>query len=486
MKYILLLFLITFSFKLNAQNPGKWDLKTCIQYAIEHNISVQQADVQSRLAKLQADLAKSNQLPTINGSTGMGLRLGRSIDPTTNGFTNTQFLYNNFGLNGGVQIFNASKLTNAAASSNYSWQASEADKLNTSNDVSLSIATYYLQVLSAIEQTEISKIQINQTKEQLAATKKRVEVGLLPELNMLELETQLANDSSNYITANANIEQNKMALKALLNLDANEPFDIQVQTVDNIKLQSFSDLQPDYVFNLAAQNLPSVKAADLRVKAAAKNELVAKASFYPSLSFGYNLSSNFSNVFNYISGYNFSGFSTPNASSPFVTVSNTKYYIQSPIYAPQTTKRNWGNIWNGWGDQVNNNFGQSFGLQMSIPIFNGNQAKINYQQAKLNYRSANLQKDNTNLKLKQDIYTAYNNAVVAFNKLIANQKALASAEKTFLFATKRYDLGLLGTIELLNNQNNFLKAKVNYKSAQYEYVFRIKLLEFYKGESLAL
>ena len=160
--------------------------------------------------------------------------------------------------------------------------------------------------------------------------------------------------------------------------------------------------------------------------------------------------------------------------------------MQSIIYTPTTTKRNWGNIWNGWGDQVNNNFGQSFGLQMSIPIFNGNQSKINYQQAKLNYRNANLQKENTNLKLKQDIFTAYNNAVIAFNKLVANQKALTSAEKTFAFAIKRYDLGLLGTIELLNNQNNFLKAKVNYKAAQYEYVFRIKLLEFYKGVSLSL
>jgi len=486
MKYILFLLLITFSISLNAQNPAKWDLKTCIEYAIEHNISVQQADIQSRIAKLQAELAKSNQLPTINGSTGMGLRLGRSIDPTTNGFTNTQFLYNNFGLNGGIQIFNAGRLTNAAASSNFSWQASEADKLNAVNDVSLSVATFYLQVLSAIEQTEITKIQISQTKEQLLATKKRVEVGLLPELNLLELETQLANDSSTYISANANIEQSKMQLKALLNLDASQPFDIQVQSVDGIKLQSFADLQPDYVYNVAAQNLPSVKAADLRVKAASKNELVAKSGFYPSLSFGYNLSSNFSNVFNYISGYNLTGFSTPNAATPFVTVSNAKYYIQSPVYSPTTTKRNWGNIWNGWGDQVNNNFGQSFGLQMSIPIFNGNQSKINYQQAKLNYRNANLQKENTNLKLKQDIFTAYNNAVVAFNKLAANQKALASAEKTFTFATKRYDLGLLGTIELLNNQNNFLKAKVNYKSAQYEYVFRIKLLEFYKGESLSL
>jgi outer membrane protein len=151
-----------------------------------------------------------------------------------------------------------------------------------------------------------------------------------------------------------------------------------------------------------------------------------------------------------------------------------------------TTKRNWGNIWNGWGDQVNNNFGQSFGLQLSVPIFNGNQAKYAYQQAKLNYRSASLQQENTNLKLKQDIYTAYTNAVVAFNKLTANQKAMNAAEKAYQFATKRYDLGLLGTIELLTNQNNFLKAKVNFKAAQYEYVFRIKLLEFYKGEALSL
>ena len=294
MKYILYLFFITISLSASAQTPQQWDLKTCVEYAIQHNISVQQADIQARLAKLQSELAKSNQLPTLNGSTGMGLRLGRSIDPTTNGFTNTQFLYNNFGMNGGVQIFNAGKLKNNAEAASLSWQASEADKQNTSNDISLSVATYYLQVLSAIEQAEIAKIQIGQTTQQLAATKKRVEVGLLPELNLLELETQLANDSSTFISANANVEQSKMSMKALLNLDASQPFDIQVQAVDQIKLQSFADLQPDYIYTVAAQNLPSVKAANLRVKAAEKNKLVAKANFYPTLSFGYNLSSNFS------------------------------------------------------------------------------------------------------------------------------------------------------------------------------------------------
>jgi outer membrane protein len=445
MKYLFSLLLFCGALSLKAQEPAQWDLKSCVQYAIQHNISVQQADVSARLAKLQAQLANSNRLPTINGSTGMGMRFGRSIDPTTNGFSNTQFLYNNFGLNGGVQVFNAGRLKNNAEASSLSWYASEADKLTIANDISMNVATFYLQILSAIEQVEIAKIQIQQTKEQLIATAKRVEVGLLPELNLLELETQLANDSSSYITAISSVQQTKLNMMALLNLDASNPFEIIAQPVDQIKLQAFADLQPDYVFNLAAQNMPNVKAATLRVKAAEKNTLVAKAGFYPTLSFGYNLTSNFSNQ-----------------------------------------SKDWGRVWNGWNTQVGNNFGQNVGLQMSIPIFNGNQSKLNYQQSKLNLSSVMLQADNTERKLKQDIYSAYTNAVVAYNKLNAAQKALTSSEKTYQFATKRYELGLLGTIELLNNQNNYLKAKVNFKTAQYEHVFRIKLLEFYKGEALTL
>lgn len=486
MKYILSLFMISLSIGVNAQEPEKWDLKTCVEYAIQHNISVQQADVQARLAKLQADLAKNSQLPSLTGSSGMGLRLGRSIDPTTNGFTNTQFLYNNFGLNGGVQIFNAGKLRNGASASEYNWQASLADMQIAANDISLNVATFYLQILSAIEQTEIAKIQIAQTKEQLTATKKRVDVGLLPEINLLELETQLANDSSNFISAISSVEQSKLSLKALLNLDAAKPFDVQVQPVEQIKLQNFADLQPEYVFNIASQNLPNVKAANFRVKASEKNVKAAKANFYPTLSFGYSLSSNFSNQFKYISGYEFSGYSTPTALSPYVNINNSKYYVQSPVFTSTSGTRNWGNIWNGWGNQVNNNFGQSLGFQLSIPIFNAGQSKIAYQQAKLNFRSASLQEENTQRKLKQDIFSAYTTAVVALNKLNATQKAMVSAEKAYNFASKRYELGLLGTIELLNNQNNYLKAKVNFKAAQYEYVFRIKLLEFYKGENLSL
>ena len=280
MKHLITVILLYSSINLMAQTPTKWDLQSCVQYAIQHNISVQQADIQARIAKLQATLAKSNQLPTISGNTGMGLRLGRSIDPTTNGFSNTQFLYNNFGVNGGMQLFNAGRLKNSAEASSLSWYASETDKQTIANDISLNVATFYLQILSAIEQSEIAKIQIQQTKEQLVATSKRVEVGLLPELNLLELETQLANDSSSYISAMANVQQGKLNLMALLNLDASQNFDIVAQPVDQIKLQSFADLQPDYVFNFASQNLPNVKAAALRVKAAQKKLDDLNAVFY--------------------------------------------------------------------------------------------------------------------------------------------------------------------------------------------------------------
>ncbi len=486
MRTIFSFIFLGFSLALTAQTPTQWDLRTCVEYAIKHNISVQQADIQARLAKLQADQAKYNQLPTVSGASGVGMRLGRSIDPVTNAFTTTQFLYNNFGLNGGIQLYNNNRLNNTAAASNYNWLASIADLQTASNDISLNVATFYLQVLSSIEQSEIAKIQIVQTTEQLAATKKRVEVGLLPEINLLELETQLANDSSNYITAISNVEQSKLSLKALLNLDAAEVFEIVAQPVDKIKLQGFADLQPDYVFGVAEQNLPNIKAANLRLKAAEKNRLVAKAGFYPTLSFGYSLSTNFSNSFKYISGVEPAGYSSISPNSPFVTVGSAKYFVQSPLYNTITTNRDFSSVWNGWGRQLDNNFGQNFGLQLSIPIFNANQSKTAYQQSKLNYQLASLQQENAQRKLKQDIYAAYTNAVVASNKLNATQKAVTSAEKAYSFATKRYELGLLGTIELLNNQNNFLKAKVNYKAAQYEYVFRIKLLEFYKGEALSL
>jgi outer membrane protein len=138
------------------------------------------------------------------------------------------------------------------------------------------------------------------------------------------------------------------------------------------------------------------------------------------------------------------------------------------------------------GTQFSNNFGQSIGINISVPIFNGWSAKANLARAKLNVRTLELQKDLDNKTIKQDIYQAYNSAVVAMEKFTSSQKSVDAAQRSYDFATKRFNIGMLTTLELTTNQNNLLRAKLDYVLNQFDYVFKMKVLEFYKGQGLKL
>jgi outer membrane protein len=463
-----------------------WDLRHCIEHALEFNISIKQADIQARIAALQAKQAKYNILPSVNGSSATGVRFGRSIDPTTNTFSTSQFLYQNFGLNAGFQLYNYGRLKNSVLVAQFSAQAALADVAKAANDVSFNVATYYLQVVAAKEQVKISEVQIAQTQNQYDITRKRVDAGVLPELNLAEVESQIATDSTNYYIAKGAYEQNLLSLRALLNLDVDVLFGIETPAVDQIPVESFAELQPQAVYEMALQYQPLQKANELRIKAAAKNVEVVKAQMYPTISLGGNLSSNFSNSFKQVSGFTFLGYSPITGAEPIVNYSNVNYYVQNPIFKVTQSARSFSQLWEGWGTQLSNNFGQNVGISLSIPIFNNFSGKINTKIAQLNLKSAQLQKDQGDLTLRQDIYTAYTNAVTALQKFNAGKKSVESAQKAYDFAAKRYEVGLLSSLDLLTNQNNLLKAKVTQLNNQYDYVFKMKLLEFYKGKGLKL
>ena len=370
-----------------------WDLRHCIEHAIEFNISIKQADIQARIAALQAKQAKYNLYPSVNGSSGTGVRFGRSIDPTTNAFSTSQFLYQNFGLNAGYQLYNAGRLKNTEAVAKFNAQAALADVAKATNDISFNVATFYLQVVAAKEQVKISELQIAQTQNQYDITRKRVDAGVLPELNLAEVDAQLATDSSNYYTAKGNYEQNLLNLRALLNLDVDVLFGVETPAVDKIPLESLADLQPEAVYQTALQYQPLQKANDFRIKAATKNLLVVKAQQYPTLSLGGNLSSNFSNSFKKTTGVSFLGYSPITGAEPVVNLSSVNYYIQNPIYKVTQGTRGFSELWEGWGTQISNNFGQNVGLSLSVPIFNGFSAKTNYKVAQLDLKAAQLRKD---------------------------------------------------------------------------------------------
>lgn len=462
----------------NIQAQEKWDLRRCVEYAIAHNVSVKQADVQARLSKLTLNQSKLQRWPSANFQNSNGFQFGRSIDPATNSFTTDQVNFSQFGLSTNVTLFNFNSQKNTILGNEFELRAMETAVASLGNDISLNIAGAYLQALLSREQVSISIVQINQTREQLTNTRKLVDAGSLPELNAAELEAQLARDSSNYIAAFTTYQGNLLSLKAFMNLDPSVPFELDTPPVERIPVEPLADLQPESVYLLAVANMPLQKVNNLRLQALEKFSLAARGNMYPSIGAFGNLNSAYSSAFKTLPkganipivipiGYTGSGSATnPNVFTERLIPSGTQ----------QAT----------FGRQLDYNFRQSIGISVTVPIFNGGQARTAWQRSKLNYQNQQLQIEKDNQTLKQNIYTAYNNALAAFQRYQASIKSVQTAEYSYELSRKRYDAGLLRSIDLITNQSNLFRARLERISNQFDYVFRMKVLEFYKGQGIKL
>ena len=463
----------------NSWAQDSWNLKRAVEYALENNISVKQADIQARIAALNLKQSRLMQVPTANVSGSAGVNAGRSIDPTTNLFTNTQLFSTGFSLSSGVTLFNFFSVRNNIEGNRFDNEAARANVDKIRNDIALNVATAYLQVLVSEEQENIAKLAVQLTLQNFDNTKKRVEAGVLPELNLAELEAQLAVDSSNLITASNTVKQNILQLKAILNVDAGKAFTVETPPLEKIPVLTLDELQPEFVYAEAVKNLPQQKVNELKIKAAEKYVLSARGQMYPTISLFAGLGTNYANnkipsVLQVPTGQ----FDTTGAKAD---VNGTLYDVVSPGFRNVITTST-----TPFGTQLSDNFRQNVGIQVNIPLFNNGVARTNWQKSKLNVTSLQLQKDQDLVNLKQDIYTAYNDASTAIQKYQAGIKGVQTAEKAYNYSQKRYDVGLLPTLDLLTNQNNLNRARVQLAQAQVDYIFRLKLLEFYKGKGITV
>lgn len=458
-----------------AQN--KWDLKRVVEYAMANNISVKQQDIQARLAELTLYQSKYSQLPSANVGTSLGINTGRSIDRTTNLFTTQSIFFTGVSLQTGVDLFNFFSKQNTIAGNRYEAEASRAGVDKIRNDIALNVAAAYLQALLTIEQVHVSEVQVKQTSAQLSNTRKLVDAGSVPELNAAELEAQLARDSSTLITAQASVTQSVLLLKALMNIDPGATFEIETPAVERIPVQPISQLQPEDVYKLALINMPQQKVNSLRILSAQKYVDAAKGAMYPSFSLNATFQTNYSSLKSNpellgstVTGFNPIGLVKPSGDTVIApnVVPSYRFYADP------------------FGNQFGDNFSNGIGMNISIPLFNGMMARTGWKRAKLNVIGYQLQQDQDNLTLKQDIYTAYSDAITALQKANASKKSVETAQKAADFAQKRYDIGLLNTIDLITNQNNLFRARIDVISAQYDYVFKLKVLEFYKGQGIEL
>ena len=470
----LLIIVIFISLTNVSFSQQKWNLQSIVDYAMANNINVKLQDVQARIAAVNLKQSKLSQYPNANFSNNISINSGNNQDPTTFSRITQTFLVAGLQLQSSADIFNFYSKRNIIAANNFEAQAANASTDKIKNDIALAAANAYLQILLSKETENIALVQIQQTQSQLGITRKQVNAGALPELNASQLEAQLAADSVNYINAKGNTTLNIFSLKALMNIDPATPFEIDIPPIDKIPVEPIANLQPDYVFDIALKNLPQQRVNELRLKAAEKNIDAAKGSMYPTLSTFGSLGSNYNNKSRSVTGF------VPKISNiGSVNVAGTNYLVTTPSGTPI-----FDNI--GFTNQLSDNFRQAIGLNLSVPIFNGGSLRSNYERSKLNINTIQLQKEQDNQKLKQDIYQAYTAALIALEKFNAGKKTLAINELNLNYATKRFNVGMLGTFELITTQNNLLRSKLELAQSQFDYVFKMKVLEFYKGMGLKL
>jgi outer membrane protein len=464
-----------FSLPVNAQS---WDLKRCIDYALNNNVSIKQADVQARLAALTLKQNQLSQIPLLSFQGGLSYNSGYTQNPQTFTLSTNVLDYNTYSLQSSSNVFNFNNLRNSIAASKFAWEAANANTDKIRNDVSLNVANAYLNYLLANQQANASQLQLRMSQANLENTSKLVRAGSLPELNAAELESQVAQDSSTYVTALSSAIQAVLNVKAYMSFDAATNFVLDTPAVTKIPIQTLEELQPEIVYSLALLNQPLQKGDALLVKSGEKFVAASRGAMYPTLSLFGQLGSTYTNQTQEFSGNYIT--ITPTQPVGTVVVGGTSYQvIQNPYQYPVLKNQ-------PYFSQLNTAFRQAVGINLSIPILNGGTLKMAYERSKLNLTNYQLQQQLDNLTLKQNIYQAYELAVAALQKFESNQKTLEATQRSYEYAQKRYNVGLLNTIDLLTNQNNYFKAKIDLLSSQFDYVFKMKVLEFYKGMGIKL
>ena len=432
-----------------AKAQDYWDLRRCVDYAVSHNISVKQSDVQARLQVLQAKQSKAERIPSLAFSTNGGYQFGRSVNPSTYEYTNNTLFQQTYNLQSSITLFNWFNVKNTILSNQKSAEAAELDINRTKSDVTLNVAAAYLQLLLSKEQVNIARTQIDLTQKQLDLTRKKVDAGSLPELNAAQLSSQLATDSSTYITNVSQMEQNKLQLFALLNLKADTPFEVGLPDVDKIPLLPIAQLQPGDLYQTALNDQYLQKVDSLKIESAKYGIKAARGAMYPTITSFAGIGSNYA----------------------FTSMGGGTSIYPKPSYFKQIADQN---------------LNQSVGLSLNVPIFNYRQLRTNYEKAKENLHVLELQKEQDNLTLQQNIYTAYNNALTGMQNFSANTKAAEYASYAYSLSQKRYDIGMLTTSDFLVVQNNMYQAKIKQAASRFEYIFRLKVLEFYKNNAISL
>jgi outer membrane protein len=463
-------FLLPFASKISAQEV--WPLDKCIDMATKNNLRLKGAGINSQTSEVAVRQAENQRYPSLSMGTGAFLNLGRSIDPTSNQFVQTEFLNNNLSLNTGVLLYNGGRVQNNIRQSGLNAKNAVLNEEQIKRDIILEISTNYLNALLTKENIALNRNRIIQTRQQLDFTNGLIKFGTRPETEVFALEAQLATDEQALVQAQNAYELALLRLKQAMNVDINLPIDVEIKiNMDDLTDPLTIDLKD--LYNRGQANQISLRAREINVESANLGISIAKAGYYPTITFGGNLSTNINNK-----GKKIDGFRTEVVNQR-VIFNNQPVDIGFESSFPNLVPSNYFN-------QFNTNLAYGFGLNVNIPIYSNYNVTANVERAKLRSEQAKIELSQEKQLVQSNITQAYVDAKAAKATYEATEKSLETARKSFEVARKRFEAGSVNNFDFTQQKTRVDIAEINFLNAKYDYVFRTKVLDFYLGKTIKL
>jgi outer membrane protein len=460
--------------------PQQLRLEDCVNIALENNLNIKRGELDVQNQEITVKQSKYNQLPNLNLGGNNGSNWGRSIDPTSNTFITQRIGFS--GLNGSSNwvLFSGLQTRNTIAQSSIDLRARNFDLEKTKNDITLRVIDAYLNVIFSVEQQENSKFQLESTQQQLELTKKLVDAGALPIINSLNLESQLASDELLVIQNENNYNLALLTLKQLMLLPANTPIELEREQLNETNITAIT-VSPDAIYEMAKDFLPEVKSANLGIESADAGYKVATGRRYPTLSMNGGFSTNYS-TFADRDRLVFDGTQSIQREIGFLTATPSQT-VSTVATVPKQV-----DVLSGYGrgDQFSDNLSRSVSISIQIPVFNRYQTSAAIQRSKITQVRAEITLNEVTNQVRQNIESAYNDALAASKSFDATRKQVQALEESFRVIQSQYNIGAVNFTDFQIANNNLVRAKSDLIRAKYQYIFRIKVLDFYQGKPITL
>ncbi|HNX66987.1 MAG TPA: TolC family protein [Bacteroidales bacterium] len=450
---LLILTLLMLPLIISAQTK-EWSLEDCILYALQNNIQLKQQEITTQYKASELELSKLSLLPNLNGSASHYYNFGRVADMSTYQFIENQTVRsNNFDASSTVTLFSGLQNYNTIKKNTYNLQASVQDLEALKDNISLNIAIAYLQILLNKELVNATASQVDLTQQQIDRTKKLVDAGSLAKGNLLDIEAQAASEELQLTTLQNNLAISNLTLAQMLEIDSVNSF--RIVTPDIIVNPVDVEGNPTSVYSIAEEKRPEILSAENSLKASEFDLAIAKGGRSPKLQFG--------------------------ASMGTMYNSSRKKVIFGPDGVTPI-----GSVRVPFNDQIDQNLNYGLGFSLSVPIFNGWQVNKSIQNAKRAIQYSEYTLEATKKTLYKNIAQAFADAQGALRKYYSSKKAVESMEEAFRYSEQKFNVGMVNAVDYNQAKTKLLNAQSEMAQAKYEYVFKTKVLDFYKGLPLTL